>query len=283
MFAPSAVAARFFRGAVRNAARTRTAKLTLKKYKKFCDTVAEKYDELPAMQEDQKWRWEKLGDHVDKMYDQIQSRVKVEFVEGQPYDDADEMVEKVKDTGVMQISRDFNDHPVFSEEQNLKFRAVHDYIVHIMNADKGIDFSRKGEIKAYNLHRKLAPKDSWPALFSEVAAQACYANSRGEFPEQKVAILPMFDPVNVGDWADGKPVDPEEAKGTPGRGRRKDLSMEERGKLWKRFMTETVPNTNPESREKHPQVQRRTLWQRGGADRQRIMQDWQKLLEREDA
>jgi hypothetical protein len=259
------------------------AKLTLKKYKKFCDTVAQHYDDLPEMQEDQKWRWDKLADHVEKMYDQIQSRVKVEYVDGQPYDDADEMVKKVNDTGVMQISKDFNEHPVFNPEQNLKFRAVHDYIVHIMNADKGIDFSRKGEIKAYNLHRKLAPKDTWPALFSEVAAQACYANSRGEFPDQKVSILPMFDPVNVGDWADGKPVDPEEAKGTPGKGRRKDMSMEERGELWRRFISEPVPNTNPKTREQHPKVQRKTLWQHGGADRQRVLKEWAELLEREDA
>ena len=260
----------------------RQAKLTLKKYKKFCDAVAEQYDKLPAMQEDQKWRWDKLKEHIDKMYKQIQSRVKIEYVGGQPYDDAEEMVKKVKDTGTMQISKDFNNHPVFSEEENLQFRAVHDYIVHIMNADKGIDFSRKGEIKAYNLHRKLAPKEAWPALFSEVAAQACYANSRGEFPDQKVAILPMFDPVNVGNWADGRPVDPEEAKGTPGKGHRKDMGMEERQELWKRFMSEDVPNTNPDTRESHPQVQRRTLWQHGGGARNRVLQDWAQYVSRAD-
>jgi len=260
----------------------RQAKLTLKKYKTFCDTVSKHYDELPEAQEDEKWRWEKLRDHIDKMYKQIQSRVKVEYVEGQPYESAKEMVKKVKDTGTMQISTDYNDHPIFSDKENLRFRAVHDYIVHIMNADKGIDFSRKGEIKAYNLHRKLAPKDTWPALFSEVAAQACYANSRGEFPDQKMSILPMFDPVNVGNWADGTPVDPEEAKGTPGRGKRKDLSMEERGVLWKRFLAEDVPNTNPETKEQHPRVKRRTLWQHGGTDRNRVLKDWQQYVSRAD-
>jgi len=272
------VSHRFLRRVVRGYAETRIAKLTLKNYEKFCDTVADRYDSLPAMQEDQKWRWDKLAKHIEKFYDQIQSRVKIEYVEGQPYDDAEEMVKKVKDTGTMQISKDFNEHPVFTPEQNLKFRAVHDYIVHIMNADKGIDFSRKGEIKAYNLHRKLAPKDTWPALFSEVAAQACYANSRGEFPEQKISVLPMFDPVNVGDWADGRPVDPEQAKGGPARGRKTGPSMAERGEMWQRFITETVPNTNPDSREQHPQVQRKTLWQHGGADRTRVLQEWQQLL-----
>lgn len=232
----------FLRKAIRNSL---VAKLTLKNYKTFCDTVADKYDELPAMQESEKWRWKKLADHVDKMFKQIQSRVKVKFVDGQPYDTADEMVKKVKDTGVMEIS--------------------------------------KGEVKAYNLHRKLAPKDTWPALFTEVIGQACYANSRGEFPEQKVSVMPMFDPVNVGNFANGKPVDPEEAKGTKGRGRKKHMSMKERGELWKKFITEMVPNTNPKTRDKFPQVQRKTLWQHGGPDRKRVLSEWAALIKSKDA
>lgn len=396
----------------------KTAKRTLKDYRTFCDVLAEHYDELPDVQEDQKWRWEKLADHIEKFYDRMQSRVNVEYVDGQPYEDADEMERKVKESGVLQISKDFNEHPVFTPEQNLKFRAVHDYIVHIMNADKGIDFSREGEIKAYNLHRKLAPPDTWPALFTEVAAQACYANSRGEFPDQKVAIMPMFDPENVGNWADGTPVVPEQAKkdkksdkwsaaavlvendkgevlllkrgptapwmpgkwnlpggtvdsgetpeqtairetqeetgleisnlkplskktfsadgqqGTahffttqqfkgdldvtwenseaqwvpkekalefdlvpgikdalrsslsaadPRRPRDRGLSMDQRGQLWKQFIVEEVPNPNPKSRDQFPQVQRKTLFNHGGADRQRVLREWRQVLQRHES
>jgi hypothetical protein len=75
---------------------------------------------------------------------------------------------------------------------------VHDYIVHILPGARGPDFTRRGEIRAYNLHRRLAPKDAWPALFTEVLAQACYKNARGEFPVQKVAVLHDFDFFNVG-------------------------------------------------------------------------------------
>lgn len=291
------VVARYLGRLSPSAVPVRTAKRTLKNYRKFCDTVAEHYDELPDTQEDQTWRWEKLADHVEKFYDRIQSRVNVKFVEGQPYDDAEEMAKKVKETGELKISKDFNEHPVFTPEQNLKFRAVHDYVVHIMNADKGIDFSREGEIKAYNLHRKLAPPDTWPALFTEVAAQACYANSRGEFPDQKVAIMPMFDPENVGDWADGRPVVPEQAKDPaerrpskkdedrePGKKkpREKELSMDERRELWQRFIQEEVSNPNPETRDRHPKVQRKTLFQHGGSDRQQVMREWRQVLEREE-
>lgn len=172
--------------------------LRLRDFTDFCEEVAVEYDRLPAWEESEVWRWEKLRDSILRMYPQVQSRVRVEFVPGQPYETADEMREKVKRTGVLQISTDFNEHPFFTPDENLKFRAVHDYIVHIIPGDAGPDFSRRGELRAYDLHRKLAPVDTWPALFTEVAAQACYANARGTFPEQKLAVIRDFDFYNVG-------------------------------------------------------------------------------------
>ena len=144
------------------------------------------------------WRWQLLGKHVERMYKRILKRVDVKFVKGQPYDTAQQMRDEVRRTGIMCISRDFNKHTVFSPELNLKFRAVHDYVVHIAPGTLGPDFSERGELRAYNLHRKLAPRDSWPALFTEVAGQACYANVRGKFPVQKIAWFKGVDFYNVG-------------------------------------------------------------------------------------
>jgi hypothetical protein len=164
----------------------------------FCEAVAQAYDEAPLFDESEVWRWYMLRDSVDRMYDQVTQKIDVEFVEGQPYETAEEMREEVERTGVMYISTEGNEHPVFTPEENLRFRAVHDYIVHIIPGERGPDFSERGELRAYNLHRRLAPRASWPALFTEVAAQACYVNARGEFPVQKVAVLPGFDFYNVG-------------------------------------------------------------------------------------
>jgi len=161
----------------------------------FCERVAKAYDAAPYIDPDEVWRWHKLADHVRKMYRQMLSRVEVGFVDGQPYEDAEQMARDVGRTGVLLISREGNDHPVFDPETNLQFRAVHDYVVHLQQDS---DFSELGELRAYNLHRRLAPPDTWPALFTEVAAQACYVNSRGEFPVQKVAVLPGFDFYRVG-------------------------------------------------------------------------------------
>ena len=164
----------------------------------YCEQIVQRYDDLPMLQPEEVWRWELLGDHVERMYKRILKQVDVQYVDGQPYDTAEQMRDEVRRTGIMYISRDFNEHPVFSPDLNLKFRAVHDYVVHVAPGAAGPDFSERGELRAYNLHRRLAPPDSWPALFTEVAAQACYANIRGEFPVQKVAVFEAVDFYNVG-------------------------------------------------------------------------------------
>ena len=170
-------------------------RMELVKYDTYCELVAQAYDEAPSRDPAAEASFRALIQHIEKMYKRIQSRVKVEFVSGQPYASAAEMQKAVKETGLLQISTDYNDHHLFSEEQNLKFRAVHDYVVHIL-ANK--DFSDKGEVAAYNAHAKMVPPAAIPALFIEVVGQACYANARGHFPEQKIAILKGFDYRNVG-------------------------------------------------------------------------------------
>lgn len=117
------------------------------------------------------------------------------FLGAQPYDNAAQMSADVKQTGVLKISVDYSNHPFFSVEDNIVFRSVHDYIVHI---EGGKPFGLKGEIQAYNLHAKLVPEVGKPAIFTEVVGQACYHEIYNKFPEQKCAILPGFDYTVVG-------------------------------------------------------------------------------------
>ncbi len=183
-------------------------KMALKSYKNYCEIVAQAYDEAPDHDPDAVSSYNALMQHIEKMYKQIQSRIEVEFVSGQPYSTARDMKEDLEKTGVLKISTDHNSHSVFTGEQNLKFRAVHDYIVHILT---GKDFSERGEVGAYNAHAKMVPQAAVPALFTEVLAQACYANARGHFPKQKIAILKGFDFYNVGK-VDGWEIENKEMK-----------------------------------------------------------------------
>lgn len=172
-----------------------TEKMALKSYGSFCQKVADAYDELPEYDPEAVASYKALISHIEKMYKQMLSKVKVEFVPGQPYTSQKEMAEKVKETGVLEISSDHNQHSVFSPEQNMKFRAVHDYIVHILS---NVDFSDKGEVAAFNAHARLLPQKAIPAAFTEIVGQACYYHSKGSFPKQKIAIMKNFDFRNVG-------------------------------------------------------------------------------------
>ena len=159
--------------------------------------VADAYLAAPAFDEDEAWRWQVLIKHIEKLFERIQrgkQGVKVVFVAGQPYADERELQEGVDATGILYVSTEFNTHPIFTSEQNLKFRAVHDYMTHIA---RDLTFGLRGEIAAYNIHAKMAPPDALPALFTEVLGQAVVSVTKGFFPEQKIALLP-FDYYNVG-------------------------------------------------------------------------------------
>lgn len=182
-------------------------KLALVNYDEYAKLVADAYEQAPEYDESTVPSFRALIDHaVNKLYPQILGKgIDVQFVDYDPYENRDQMAEDVNENKVLKISRLYNEHPVFSEEENLKFRAVHDYYTHIV-CDQ--DFGLRGELKAYNTHARLAPPAALPALFTEVVGQACYAIANGEvddkgdfvpaFGGQKIAFLPGFDYREVG-------------------------------------------------------------------------------------
>jgi hypothetical protein len=89
-------------------------------------------------------------------------------------------------------------HAYFSDEENDKFRAVHDVFGH---AATGRGVSRNGEEAAYLSHRQMFPKQAQAALASETRGQNSYLNygaTQGDpekrFPDQtsKLIGLPRF-------------------------------------------------------------------------------------------
>ena len=142
--------------------------------------------------------WDILNRHNQRMFDILQSKVKVEWTSDDPYKTAQEMREKVKKSGIIYINTDYSSNlpSGWSEEDNWKFRTVHDFIVHIGGK---VDFTQKGEIQAFNVHAKIVPPAALDALFSEVVAQAAYATTMNDFPkQQKACKLYGFDYKNIG-------------------------------------------------------------------------------------
>lgn len=172
-------------------------KMVLKTYTKYAEAVTEAYKARPLKENDMS-SWISLRQSNDRMFKRLSSVIEVIWTKDDPYSSQQEMKEKVKRTGKLYINTDYSSNLVsgWSEEDNWKFRAVHDFIVHIGG---NVDFTQKGEIQAFNVHAKIAPKAALDALFSEVVGQACYVTVTGDFPNpQKACVLYGFDYYNVG-------------------------------------------------------------------------------------
>lgn len=166
----------------------------------YARLVGEAYLAAPKFEQRAVPHFEALTPFINKMFDQISTRVDIQFVDYHPYKDAQELRDEVKQTGVLRIATIDAEHDIFDEETNAKFRAIHDYMAHIQAiGSRGTEFTLKGELAAYNAHLKTIPQQAIPALFTEVVGQVC-ANfvQGGVFAEQKICLLDGFDYTNIG-------------------------------------------------------------------------------------
>lgn len=184
----------------------RYSKKLLKSWDEYSKLVADAYAEAPSFDSGEVGRWESLASWVNKRFNQVfkideaeqrgKGRIHVEFVHAQPYENHDQIFQDIHKNNHLYVSTEYNEHPVWDTFTNAKFRAIHDKEAHY---DHMADFSMGGEITAYNAHvNSNPPRNSIPALFTEVVGQAAYYVNYGSFPEQKIAILSQFDPVNLG-------------------------------------------------------------------------------------
>lgn len=170
-------------------------KLELVGWKEYTKLVADAYEQAPESDPEAMKSFAAMKGAVNKFFPMLQSKVKVEFVDGDPYSSAEQMRDEVKKTKVLKVMKDHSDHPYFSQEENWKFRAVHDWFTHVT---AGQPFTHQGELSVYNTHTKMFPAAALPALFTEIIGQVCYVTVHGNFPPQKVCILKGFDYKNVG-------------------------------------------------------------------------------------
>lgn len=78
-------------------------------------------------------------------------------------------------------------HPFFSDDENDMFRAVHDVYGHL-GSGRGVDFN--GEEAAYQKHSRMFSPLARQAMATETRGQNSHLRTEGDFPDQKVAILP---------------------------------------------------------------------------------------------
>ena len=140
--------------------------------------------------------YESMRQHVNTQYDYM-TRPKeaggmgfqAEFTDTDPYPNPSDMAKDVAQGRIRAMKTETTGgHAYFSNEENDRFRAVHDVFGH---AAVGRGFSRHGEEAAFVAHRQMFPKEAHAALTSETRGQNSYLNysGTGEFPEQSQKLI----------------------------------------------------------------------------------------------
>lgn len=153
--------------------------------------VAKAYDGLPNLDKSHLSHFKAMGDEVAKQHDFMTNQlgIKTQSVDHDPYSDVHEMVNDVNNNKTLKVmgTHVTGGHPFFSDEDNDKFRAVHDFFGH---AATGRSFDRHGEQAAYLAHAQMFSPHAIPALASETKGQNSSLIRNGSFGPQKVAVMP---------------------------------------------------------------------------------------------
>ena len=182
--------------------------------KSYMQQVADAYSKAPTLDQTAVPHWNALSHHTDTvLFPKIEAQLKRIYKQKNPeyqtnpngggfifepkhtYQTAEEMSAEVLGKGVFRVSTADSTHPIWSVDQNVKFRAVHDWYTHVLNK---APFNARGELRAYNDYTKLLPANAVPAAFTEIVGQVSYAIVNGGFGEQKVCLLPQFDYYHLG-------------------------------------------------------------------------------------
>jgi hypothetical protein len=152
--------------------------------------IAEAYTKAPIYDPKAAGAFKELADDSVRRAAILGSQLKVEVVDDpEPYKSAKEMCQDVHQNKHFYVSRANCVHPVWSVEQNIAFRVVHDVMGHCVS---GGDFGWQGENLACRAHFPLLSVNAQKALFTECIAQTAYSAFYRSFGPQKVCLLPEF-------------------------------------------------------------------------------------------
>lgn len=160
------------------------------------EQVARAYHALPEFDQQAVPAFHAMAHEVGRQFDHLTTPVhrggmgfEVEVTKHDPYSSPAEMQADVARRRIKVLdAASTGSHPIFSDDQNNMFRAVHDVFGH---AGTGRGFDRHGEEAAYRKHATMFTPLARQALATETRGQNhAMLAAGGEFPVQKVGILP---------------------------------------------------------------------------------------------
>lgn len=149
--------------------------------------LANAYAAAPTLDTDALVHWEALAADSKVWADRIRTKLEIHYTSvAEPYVSADLMLSDIR-YRVLLVSTAHSNHPVWTVEQNINFRIVHDVMGHGLS---GGDFTWAGEMLACYFHKRCVSTLAALALRTECLGQVAYQQLTGCFGIQKVAVLP---------------------------------------------------------------------------------------------
>lgn len=153
--------------------------------------VGRHYDSLPTYSPAAVPHFAAMQKEVNDQYDFLTNNmgIKVQPVDYDPYAHVGELMADVHNNGTLKVlgSHVTGGHPVFGNDDNDKFRAVHDFFGH---AATGRDFDRHGEHATYLAHSRMFSPQALPALTTETLGQNSSLILNGHFGPNKIGVIP---------------------------------------------------------------------------------------------
>lgn len=154
------------------------------------EEIAKAYAKAPIYDPKAAPAWKALADDSVRRAEVLKQQLKVEIVpDPEPYETPQEMCEDVHKNQHFLVSSANSQHPMWSTEQNVAFRIVHDVLGHCVS---GGDFGWQGENQACRAHFPLLTPLAQKALFTECIAQTAAGAYFRSFMPQKVAFIDEF-------------------------------------------------------------------------------------------
>lgn len=152
--------------------------------------IASEYGRLPSFDRGAIPAYRAMREEIGSQFDHLRRLgYDVEVSKDDPYPGPADMMRDLRENRRLRVlsTATTGGHPFFTNDQNDMFRAVHDAYGH---AATGRGFDRHGEEAAYLAHARMFSPLARRAMATETRGQNSVVNVTGEFPEQKVALLP---------------------------------------------------------------------------------------------
>ncbi|WP_037409737.1 2'-5' RNA ligase family protein [Candidatus Solirubrobacter pratensis] len=149
--------------------------------------VAQAYAKAPIYDPKAVSAWQELAHDSKRRVETLADQLQIEIVDNPtPYDGPDDLFKDIK-KGHLFVSRSNAIHPVWSPEQVVDFRIVHQVLGH---AAAGSDFGWHGENQACAQHLPLLSPTAQKALFTECIGRTAFVTYQPGVPsDQKIAFL----------------------------------------------------------------------------------------------